>query len=403
MKKREKKAASAIINKFTDIWESIKKITAPIVEFVNNALSSFFSYIGKGLKKAIFYLGKYTGISWIRNKWQKQVPKKIRTLFEYTIFLPFVFIDMMIHYNDLSYKKQKAITGFLFSLPWIIGILLFFVTPFFQSLLDSFYELTPKPGSVERVWTGFSNYRYALNEHTTLTSSFRVELLTTAADVAANIPVMLIFSLFIAVMLNMEFKGRAFVRAIFFIPVILNSAAVATALGGGDAITAILEEQGIGQIFDLTFYLTQAGLPMVLVTFIGGLIGRIYVILALAGVPILLFLAAIQSIPKHLYEAAKIEGATSYEMFWLITLPNVKIHMITVAIYALVDTFLTSSVSGIIGQQLNNPQFVLTQSGGWGVASAMAWLYVAMNIVFLLIFGVFAKIFKTEESHYENA
>ena len=76
-----------------------------------------------------------------------------------------------------------------------------------------------------------------------------------------------------------------------------------------------------------------------LITFIVGLIARIYDILALAGVPILLFLASIQSIPKHLYEAAKIEGATSYEMFWLITLPNVTPHIVTVTVYALVDTF----------------------------------------------------------------
>jgi ABC-type sugar transport system permease subunit len=131
-----------------------------------------------------------------------------------------------------------------------------------------------------------------------------------------------------------------------------------------------------------------------LITFIVGLIERIYDILALAGVPILLFLASIQSIPKHLYEAAKIEGATSYEMFWLITLPNVTPHIITVTVYALVDTFLTSSVSTIISDELNRQN--------WGLSSAMAWIYVAVIILILIVLGAFAKLLKIGESHYEN-
>lgn len=402
MKKNQNQKASFLKSFFMKLWLPVKKYVGIGLDYVKEGLAFVFKHVGHGLEKGITFIGKYTGISYLRQLWKLRVPEKIAKWFEYSIFLPFTMIDRLIHYKYLTYKEQKAVQGVLFALPWIAGILLFFITPFFQSLMDSFYELTPQPGTIDRVFVGFANYKFALNEHTTLTSSFRVELVTTAGDVAANIPVMLIFSLFIAVMLNMEFRGRAFVRAVFFIPVILNSAAVASALGGGDAITAILEEQGIGQIFDLGYYLTQAGLPVFLVTFIAGLIGRIYDILALAGVPILLFLAAIQSIPKHLYEAAKIEGATSYEMFWLITLPNVKIHMITVAIYALVDTFLTSSVSGIIATQLNNPQYVNNHSGGWGVASAMAWIYVAMNIGFLLIFGIFVKVFKMGESHYEN-
>ncbi len=403
MKKKKNNAASPLTKILLGFWLMIKKYSQTIFDYVQKELNVVFHFLSVIIEKGIYFVAKYTGISWLKHQWLTHMPSKIRPWFEYSIFLPFTIIDTFIHYKDLTYRQQKSVQGVLFALPWIAGILFFFITPFFQSLLDSFYELTPQPGTISRVWVGFDNYRFALNEHTTLTSSFRVELLTTAGNVAANIPVMLIFSLFIAVMLNMEFKGRAFVRAVFFIPVILNSAAVASALGGGDAITSILEEQGIGQIFDLGFYLTQAGLPVFMVNFIAGLIGRIYDILALAGVPILLFLAAIQSIPKHLYEAAKIEGATAYEMFWLITLPNVKIHMITVAIYALVDTFLTSSVSGIIAQQLNNPQYVNNHSGGWGVASAMAWIYVGMNVIFLLIFGIFAKIFKMGESQYENS
>ncbi|CCV65413.1 MAG: sugar ABC transporter permease [Paracholeplasma sp.] len=293
-----------------------------------------------------------------------------------------------------SYKKQKLFWGVVFLLPWLLGIIFLFGFPLIQSLYYSFFELTPKAGALLTKFVGFDNYIYAFNEHVTTLSSFKVELLTTMGDAAINLPVLLIFSLFIAVMLNAEFKGRAVIRAIFFIPVILNSAAIATALGGGDVLTQLLEEQGIGQIFDLEYYLVQTGLNQAIVAFVVGLIGRIYDILALAGVPILLFLASIQSVPKHLYEAARIEGATSYEMFWLITLPNVSSHILTVVVYALVDTFLTSSVSGIISDELSRQQ--------WGLASAMSWVYVLSVLLILIVVFSLAKFFKIGGSHYEN-
>lgn len=294
-----------------------------------------------------------------------------------------------------QYRKQKLIWSIIFLSPWILGLLIFFVIPFFRSMYFSLFLIEPTPEGIVLTFNGFKNYVYALNEHVTSSTSFRVELVNTTLDALINIPVLLIFSLFIAVMLNMKFRGRAFVRAIFFIPVILNSAAVTSALGGGDAIAQILEEQGINQIFDLEFYLVQSGMMPWLISFIVGLIDRIYAVLSLAGVPILLFLASIQSVPKHLYEAAKIEGATGYETFWLITLPNVSPHIITVTVYALVDTFLTSPVSGIISEELG-------KSSQWGQSAAMAWIYVSTIVLILLLLAVFAKAFKIGGSHYEN-
>jgi len=295
---------------------------------------------------------------------------------------------------QVSYKTEKFIMSIVFLLPWLFGIAFLFIIPLFRSFRYSFFNLTPQAGQILEEFIGFDNYIYAINTHVTTVSSFKVELLTTTFDVAINLPVLLIFSLFIAVMLNMKFKGRAIVRAIFFVPVILNSAAVATVLASGEAISSILEGSRIGAVFDLEFYLLQTGMAPFLITFITGLIDRIYDILALAGVPILLFLASIQSIPKHLYEAAKIEGATGYEMFWLITLPNVTPHIITVTVFALVDTFLTSPVSGIISDELNVQH--------WGLSSAMAWIYVGTIVVLLMIIGGIAKLLKIGESHYEN-
>jgi len=159
-----------------------------------------------------------------------------------------------------GYKRQKHFWAFVFLAPWMIGFLMFFLIPFIRSLYFSFFTLEPTPDGIISTFNGFKNYVYAWSQHVTSNTSFRVELVNTTLDALINIPVLLIFSLFIAVMLNMKFKGRALVRAIFFIPVILNSTAVTSALGGGDAIAALLEAQGIDQIFNLEFYLVQTGM-----------------------------------------------------------------------------------------------------------------------------------------------
>lgn len=294
----------------------------------------------------------------------------------------------------MSYKRHKLIWGIVFLTPWMLGFTTLFFIPMIRSFIYSFYDITPRVGELVTEFIGFDNYLYALNTHVFRDTSYRIELLETTMNVVLNLPVLLIFSLFIAVLLNVKFRGRAIIRAIFFIPVVLNSAAVATALAGGQSIIDRLAEQSINQIFDLEFYLLQTGMAEVLINFIVGLIDRIYVILALAGVPILLFLASIQSIPKHLYEAAKIEGATGYESFWLITFPNVTPHIIVVVVFALVDTFLTSPVSNIITRELNRQN--------WGLSSAMAWIYVATILVLLMLLAVLFKALKIGGSHYES-
>ena len=295
--------------------------------------------------------------------------------------------------KGLNYKQQKLLWAFIFLTPWLIGIGLLFVYPLITSFRYSFnfLELTRNDGLIT-IPVGFANYRNALLEHTYGELIFQEVLLSTLVDVLINMPVIIIFSLFIATILNTEFRGRAIVRAIFFVPVILNSGAIAAALSSGESLTQVLMESGnLGAVFNLEEYLLRAGMGTGLVGFIVSLIERIYSILSLAGVPILLFLASIQSIPKHLYEAAEIEGATKYEQLWLITLPNVTPHIVTVAIYVLVDTYLTSDVSTYIAS-LGRTE--------WGLSAAMSWIYVAMMLLVLALVLVIAKVFKWGENHY---
>jgi ABC-type sugar transport system permease subunit len=314
-------------------------------------------------------------------------------------FKPVTNLIKRIKSVEITYKNQRRIWAAIFLAPWLIGFIILFLIPLIRSLVFSFYELTPQVGYIEQTFVGFQNYLYAINEQVTTTSSFRVELLNTTLDSLINLPVLLIFSLFIAVLLNMKFKGRAVIRAIFFIPVILNSAAVATALGGGDAIAQILEQSGIDKIFDLEFYLIQTGLGPVIVNFIVGLITRIYDILALAGVPILLFLASIQSVPKHLYEACEIDGGSKWKAFTKVTLPNIK-GSISICLFTTIIGYL-----GLYGQvtvltgpvwenEYDSPmqllQYLMSSPG----RGAMTGYITAVAIIFGLITMFFTAIEK---------
>lgn len=292
-----------------------------------------------------------------------------------------------------SYDKQKKIWAIIFLTPWILGFVFIYLVPMVTSFVYSFFHLESTVDGLVLTWVGFQNYYNSLQVEAIGDTIFKAEMLTTIQEVLINIPVIIIFSLFISVILNAEFKGRAIARAIFFIPVILNSAAVVSALSRGEAMSEILAGDGvISQVFDLENYLMRAGLTLGMIGFITGLISRIYSILALAGVPILLFLASIQSIPRHLYEAAEIEGATQYEMFWLITLPNVKPHLMTVSIFILIDTFVSSPLSKYI-DRLKQTQ--------WGLRAAMSWLYVVVVILLLVVLVIVSKLFKWGETHYD--
>lgn len=295
----------------------------------------------------------------------------------------------------LSQKNQKRIWAAIFLLPWVFGLILLFLYPMIESLMYSFSSVSYNAeGGLDISGVGFSNFKYIFNEHTMSNTFFRVELLTTLQDALINLPVIVIFSLLMATLLNTEFKGRAIARAIFFIPVILNSATVLEAMSSLNLPAESMETQ----MFDFELYLVNAGLNPGFITFLTGLVDRMTMIVTLSGIPILLFLASIQSIPSHLYEAAKIEGATSYEMFWLITFPNVTPHILTVIIYVLVDSFLTSSITEYIQNTLNNSN----QTNAIGLASAMSWVYTLVVLFIIGVVGVLARALKWGESHYAS-
>ncbi len=291
--------------------------------------------------------------------------------------------------NNISYRKKQALWGFVFVLPLMIGFIYFFLFPFINTIIYSFcnvYNASANKyngkiyGSVTE-FVGFDNYKYIWNVHAT----FKDTLVDVFFNTLLQVVLILIFSLIIAVVLNSKFKCRAFVRAVFFMPVIFNSQAVDIAVSKGSSMSTIMDESGqdvFSTVFDFSEFLISANVPKTAVDFLTKTCDSIFDVISYSGVQILIFLSGIQSVSKSLYEAAKIEGATQYEIFWKITFPMVSPLMLTAGIYTVVDSFLRSDLLKLMSKYGSSGDVAYTLGLG-GLTND--GIYAAMSILFCLV------------------
>lgn len=254
----------------------------------------------------------------------------------------------------LTLLQKRSLHGYLFILPWLIGFIAFYVRSLIMTGQFSFSNLTVDAlnGGFQLENVGFANYIYAFRVH----PSFKQVLTTSVANMVIDVPLIIFFSLFMAMMLNRKFKGRSIVRAIFFLPVILNSSAIQAAMdlsatmmaGGISSQAAEVTATASNTIaFDINYLMNMfisLGIPGAFMDYIVQAVSRINDIISASGVQIVIFIAALQSIPGSMYEVAKIEGATAYETFWKVTFPMVMPHIITNVVYTIVDSFSRSEV-----------------------------------------------------------
>lgn len=253
--------------------------------------------------------------------------------------------------KHLSLRQKQTVNGYLFILPWLIGFLVFYVRSLFMTVQFSLSELTMNlDGSGYKLeWVGLENYIYAFTVHGT----FKQILTTSVMNMLIDVPLIIFFSLFMALLLNRKFKGRAIVRAIFFLPVILNAEAImdametAAAVVGNGVSSSSSEMASASSGMGMAYYIDLFGdlmIPKQLLEYIVSAVDRITSIISSSGVQIVIFIAALQSVPSSLYEVSKIEGATAYETFWKVTFPMVMPHIITNIVYTVVDSFISSDV-----------------------------------------------------------
>ncbi len=253
----------------------------------------------------------------------------------------------------VTMATKRAINGYLFILPWFIGFALFYFRSLFMTVQFSLNELTVLPaGGYELDYVGLGNFIEAFTSHGT----FKQTLTTSLGNMVIDVPLIIFFSLFVAMLLNTKMKARGLVRAIFFLPVLMNSEAIASTLnyaaqmmqGGLSGTSAeMAEAASSGSAVNMQYFIQLFGdiaLPTSVLDYVVGAVGRISDIIQASGVQIVLFIAALQSITPSMYEVAKIEGATGYETFWKVTFPMVMPHIITNTIYTIVDAFSQSEV-----------------------------------------------------------
>lgn len=267
--------------------------------------------------------------------------------------------------KKMTMQKRRTLEGLMFVSPWIIGAILFFIYPLFVSIRLSVSDMVTLKGFVMK-WAGFKHYNKILFVDTTYIPKF----LQAVKDTLVNTPITLVFSLFIAILINMKIKGRGFFRTAFFIPVLLGSGYVMNQLLGigiGNVISNQANDLFTGSLMNT---LGPTFSPVV-----QDILGRITVILWKSGVQIMLFLSGLQGIPGSLYEAAKCDGATAWENFWKITLPIISPIIMLNFIYTMIDSF-TDSNNAVLAQIISNFNGARFNEG-----AAMGWVYFSFTFV----------------------
>ncbi|MHB1485235.1 MAG: carbohydrate ABC transporter permease [Saccharofermentanales bacterium] len=242
----------------------------------------------------------------------------------------------------ISLVTHHSLYGYFFISPFIIGFILFFLTPLVLFIVMGFSDIKLNNSGMVFDFAGFAYYKIILID----TPDFLTDVLSSFRSILINVPAIVIYSFFIATVLNKKFKGRTFFRAIFFLPVIIASGVQVMSKSDSIAQNAIKAISGAtdsttaGDTINIAGYaisLLGTNYISIVEKYIQPIISNIYTITLSSGVQILIFLAALQTVPSSLYEAANIDGASSWESFWKITFPYLSPMIVVNVIYTLID------------------------------------------------------------------
>ncbi len=294
-----------------------------------------------------------------------------------------------------SLDKKKARGGWLFVLPFAIGFLVVYLPILWDSVRFSFYHVSSQAGGgMILEWVGLKNYTDALF----VNPNYIQNLISGLGQMAFDIPAIVIFSLFMAVLLNTKMKGRAVFRAIFFMPVVLSTGFMAS-LEASNVLSSYMDStsgmnDGSGRsassdiisVLDFEKLFDQMKVGTEIVGYVISVINNIYDIVNRSGVQMLIFLAGLQSISPAIYESCQIDGASGWETFWKVTLPMISPMILVNAVYTIIDSFTAQSnsimrfIDSVYKGEIN----------GNTISSAMSWMYF---IIVILIVAVVAGIF----------
>ncbi len=307
--------------------------------------------------------------------------------------------------NKIPYERKKHLYGYGFIALWLIGSLWLFVSPVITSLAYSMSKTTLMDkadalaagytsAGIRMEWNSFAHYIRAF----TGDADFPRLLVESIGEIIPQAFVIMIFSLFIAIMLNQKFRGRTLARAIFFLPVLIATGPIITVINGDMASQGISGATQFSALFktDLVSELMEfVGIYNInpqFTTFIEELTANILNLVWNSGIQILIFLSALQNIPPSAKEAANMEGATAWEFFWKITFPIISPMILANLIYTIIDAFVSTD------NEVMNLVLKQSQLGDYGYSAALAWIYFAIIGAILGLVVVIVSRFV----YYEN-
>lgn len=273
--------------------------------------------------------------------------------------------------REMKPRTREALSGYSFVIIWIIGFTIFTLLPLIQTLFYSLNQVTVSATGINLEYVKWENYTRAL-----FTDPTFIELLIEyTIETLVSVPIILIFSLIIALFLNLKFKFKGLFRTIFFLPVVITSGPVIQELVAQGATSV----PGVTIAGTVTEYLAE--LPRYLRNPVEYLLTSFILILWFSGVQILIYLSSLQKIDHSIYEAAAIDGASAWESFWKITLPSLSTTTLIIAVYTII-TLSHFSENKVI-------KYIYSQTyaveGGIGYSSAMSFLYFFVLVLLLAV------------------
>ena len=289
----------------------------------------------------------------------------------------------------LGLMTRRSLYGWLFVLPFLIGLIFFVLSPLYTALVLSFnvqeYDIVTQVINIKPY--GFTAYIEAFTDQ----ADFILNLKDSGAQMIIMVPSILIFSFLMANVLNQNFRGRTFARAILFMPVITSAGVAAQLLAGESGVDSSQMASVGSQAMNLAGSI-QDSIGGAFGEFIGTAFDKLTGIINGAGVPTLIFLAGLQTISPSIFESSKVEGATGWENFWKITFPMISPMILVNTVYIMIE-----NLCGMSNPMLG---YLYSQNAKADAVDlmAMSWMYFIISSV--IIAAVAAFISKLV--YYEN-
>ncbi len=287
----------------------------------------------------------------------------------------------------MSYQSKKAVYGFLFTIPWLIGAVIFFVAPVLLSFLFSINEVDSV--SFQFTYIGFKQY----SEFFVGNATFLPELTKSIRDMLLSVVMVMFFSLFIANILVAKFRGSRFFQTVFFLPFIISTSMVIYIINGS------MEAGGdVGQSMELQLtifrnILASTNISADIGSTLEEMLNSMINVSWKCGLQIVLFMAAIRNISPSVKEAAVIEGATGWETFWKITFPMISPVFQLNLIYSIIDSFMDQS-NGIVS-------WIEGLSSGLELTASTTLACIYYGIVFIII-GILLLLLRKHIFYYTD-